>query len=151
MCTLLCPLDFASLCPFVHCNLLSAAGKRASAPIILQTTLAASITAYFERIPWAAVRPHSASASDVPFIMNLLDGLQQGSTILGMLLDCAQLLAADPYSSASPAAALLLRQVNNCAGPSHLALRLCFMPKSYILPQNVYPKILNFDSPSLMQ
>ena len=65
-------------------------------PIILQTTLATSIVAYFERTPWAALTPQMLSARRVAggILLHLYNSTQYSDS-----------------TSAQTAAALLLRQV----------------------------------------
>lgn len=72
-------------------------------PIILQTTLATSITVYLERISTPAVLLGLEGAS--------VDEATIAGEVLGMLVQCA--IRSHAASDArSPVAALLLRQVN---------------------------------------
>ena len=85
----------------VHAAELGGSSQRdlALRPVVLQTALATSIVAHFERIPWAAVaqqmlrRPQGTPLSEVQTCNNLLKTLLQSSCASG------------------PVAALLLRQV----------------------------------------
>jgi hypothetical protein len=74
-------------------------------PIILQTTLATSIVAYFERTPWAALTPQMLSARGAAHGPS---ALESASRILLHLFHSA--LHPD-CSTGKTVAALLLRQV----------------------------------------
>ena len=77
------------------------------APIIMRTTLAASIVAYLERIPWAAVTPQMLRA---PRDCMPLAAVDPGICVLALLVQCARVAGNDPrYDSPEPST--LLRQV----------------------------------------
>lgn len=100
----------------------SDAGTQAVASIVLQTTLAASITTYFERVPWAAVQTHALPALDETCLMSVLQGLYYGSDVMRLLFNSAMPIERDSLSI--PLAALLLRQVN-C---------MCFLLRPLAIP-----------------
>lgn len=76
------------------------------APIVLRTTLASSIVAYVESIPWAQVTPQMLHEAEPGH----LSALEVASRVFQLLF--ANAILADSISMASsPVAALLLRQV----------------------------------------
>lgn len=85
------------------------AATRALEPIILQTTLAASIVTYLERIPWVAVTPQMLSR---PLGTPLSELLVCGD-FLGMFLECAVGELEASCSARSTVSRRLLQQVRS--------------------------------------
>ena len=78
--------------------------------VVLQTTLAASIVSYWERIPWATLTPQMLSGPGRP----ILASLRISSSVM-MYMCSSGLYGGSQGSVAIPTAALLLRQVCTCA------------------------------------